>query len=108
MWNEQDLFDALLPSALAHCPGRFVPVALDDTRLRKTGKRIPTAFWQRDPLSPPFRVNLQWGLRFLQASLLLPLHRKHKVKCAFGKMECRRPPGATKLGLCLLDRKSVV
>src|SRR3982750_1392340 len=78
-WNEQDLFDALLPSALAHCPGRFVPVALDDTRLRKTGKRIPTAFWQRDPLSPPFRVNLQWGLRFLQASLLLPLPRKHNV-----------------------------
>ena len=78
-WNEQDLFDALLPAALAHCPGRFVPVALDDTRLRKTGQRIPTAFWQRDPLSPPFRVNLQWGLRFLQASLLLPLHRKHKV-----------------------------
>ena len=78
-WNEQALFDALLPSALAHCPGRFVPVALDDTRLRKTGKRIPTAFWQRDPLSPPFRVNLQWGLRFLQASLLLPLHRKYNV-----------------------------
>src|SRR3954447_21657578 len=78
-WNEQELFDALLPSALAHCPGRFVPVVLDDTRLRKTGKRIPTAFWQRDPLSPPFHVNLQWGLRFLQASLLLPLHRKHKV-----------------------------
>jgi hypothetical protein len=78
-WNEQNLFDALLPSALAYCPGSFVPIALDDTRLRKTGKRIPTAFWQRDPLSPPFRVNLQWGLRFLQASLLLPLHRKHNV-----------------------------
>jgi hypothetical protein len=78
-WQEQALFDALLPSALAHCPGRFVPVALDDTRLRKTGKRIPMAFGQRDPLSPPFRVNLQWGLRFLQASLLLPLHRKSKV-----------------------------
>jgi hypothetical protein len=78
-WNEQDLFDALLPSALAYCPGSFVPIALDDTRLRKTGKRIPTAFGQRDPLSPPFRVNLQWGLRFLQASLLLPLHRKYNV-----------------------------
>jgi hypothetical protein len=78
-WNEQALFDALLPSALAHCPGPFVPVALDDTRLRKTGKRIPTAFWQRDPLSPPFHMNLQWGIRFLQASLLLPLHRKSKV-----------------------------
>jgi len=78
-WNEQSLFDVLLPSALVYCPGRFVPVALDDTWLRKTGKRIPTAFWQRDPLSPPFRINLQWGLRFLQASLLLPLHRKYKV-----------------------------
>jgi hypothetical protein len=78
-WNEQALFDALLPTALAHCTGRFVPVALDDTRLKKTGKRIPTAFYQRDPLSPPFHVNLQWGLRFLQASLLLPLHRKHNV-----------------------------
>jgi hypothetical protein len=78
-WDEQALFDALLPSALTHCPGRFVPVALDDTRLRKTGKRIPFTFWQRDPLSPPFHVNLAWGLRFPQASLLLPLHRKHNV-----------------------------
>jgi hypothetical protein len=78
-WQEQALFDAFLPAALAHCAGRFVPVALDDTRLKKTGKRIPTAFYQRDPLSPPFHVNLQWGRRFLQASLLLPLHRKYKV-----------------------------
>src|SRR3954454_19476187 len=78
-WEEQALFDALLPAALAHCPGPFVAIALDDTRLKKTGKRIPTAFGQRDPLSPPFHVNLQWGLRFLQASLLLPLHRKHHV-----------------------------
>ena len=78
-WNDQEVFDALLPSARAQCPGRFVPIALDDTRLKKTGKRIPTAFWQRDPLSPPFHRNLQWGLRFLQASLLLPLHRKYKV-----------------------------
>ena len=98
-WEEQALFDALLPSALAHCPGRFVPVALDDTRLRKTGKRIPTAFWQRDPLSPPFRVNLQWGLRFLQASLLLPLHRKSKgnaraVPIRFTAAPSLKKPGA--------------
>ena len=78
-WDEEALFDALLPTALAHCPGPFVPVALDDTRLKKTGKRIPTAFYQRDPLSPPFHVNLQWGLRFLQASVLLPLHRKPRL-----------------------------
>src|SRR4051794_29083914 len=97
-WNEQELFDALLPSALAHCPGRFVPVALDDTRLRKTGKRIPTAFWQRDPLSPPFRVNLQWGLRFLQASLLLPLHRKSKVNARAVPLRFTAAPSLKKPG----------
>jgi hypothetical protein len=97
-WEEQALFDALLPSALAHCPGRFVPVALDDTRLRKTGKRIPTAFWQRDPLSPPFRVNLQWGLGFLQASLLLPLHRKSKVNARAVPIRFTAAPSLKKPG----------
>jgi hypothetical protein len=79
-WDEQALFDALLATALAHCGRRFVPVALDDTRRKKTGKRIPLAGYQRDPLSPPFHVNLPWSLRFLQTSVLLPLHRKHNVK----------------------------
>jgi hypothetical protein len=91
-WQEQALFDAFLPAALAHCAGRFVPVALDDTRLKKTGKRIPTAFYQRDPLSPPFHVNLQWGLRFLQASLLLPLHRKYKVNARAVPVRFRLAP----------------
>jgi hypothetical protein len=98
-WNEQALFDALLPSALAHCPGRFVPVALDDTRLRKTGKRIPTAFWQRDPLSPPFRVNRQWGWRFLQASLLLPLHRKYNVNARAVPVRFVAAPSLKKPGI---------
>jgi hypothetical protein len=98
-WEEQALFDALLPAALAHCPGRFVPVALDDTRLKKTGKRIPTAFWQRDPLSPPFRINLQWGLRFLQASLLLPLHRKHHVNARAVPVRFVPAPSVKKPGI---------
>ena len=54
-------------------------MALDDTRLRKTGRSIPQAFYQRDPFSPPFHVNLVLGLRFLQASLLVPLHRNSPV-----------------------------
>jgi hypothetical protein len=40
---------------------------------------IQQAFYQRDPLSPPFHVNLMLGLRFLQASLLVPLHRKAAI-----------------------------
>src|SRR5947209_2123096 len=97
-WDEQALFDALLPTALAHCPGLFVPVALDDTRLKKTGKRIPTAFYQRDPLSPPFHVNLQWGLRFLQASVLRPLHRKHKVNARAVPVRFAAAPSLKKPG----------
>jgi hypothetical protein len=75
-WDPQALFAPILRRALPHCRGRLIGVAIDDTRLRKTGRSIPQAFYQRDPLSPPFHVNLLLGLRFLQASLLLPLHRR--------------------------------
>ena len=78
-WEPQQLFQPILQRALAYCPQRLVGVAIDDTRLRKTGRSIPQAFYQRDPLSPPFHVNLVLGLRFLQASLLVPLHRTAQV-----------------------------
>jgi hypothetical protein len=78
-WEPQQLFQPILKRALAYCPQRLVGVAIDDTRLRKTGRSIQQAFYQRDPLSPPFHVNLVLGLRFLQASLLVPLHRRANV-----------------------------
>ena len=78
-WEPQQLFQPILKRALAYCPQRLVGVAIDDTRLRKTGRVIPQAFYQRDPLSPPFHLNLMLGLRFLQASLLVPVHRKAPV-----------------------------
>jgi hypothetical protein len=78
-WEPQQLFRPILQRALAHCPQKLVGVAVDDTRLRKTGRSIPQAFYQRDPMSPPFHVNLVLGLRFLQASLLVPLHRTAQV-----------------------------
>lgn len=74
-WDPQALFAPLLEQSLAFCPGKLVGVAVDDTRLRKTGRSIPQVAWHRDPLSPPFHTNLMLGLRFLQASLLVPLHR---------------------------------
>jgi hypothetical protein len=78
-WVPAQLFTAIVQRALAWCPGRYIGVAIDDTRLRKTGARIQQAFYQRDPLSPKFYVNLMYGLRFLQASLLVPLFRRSKV-----------------------------
>jgi hypothetical protein len=74
-WQPQELFRPILERALAYCPARLVGVAVDDTRLPKTGRCIQQAFYQRDPRSPPFHVNLMLGLRFLQASLLVPVHR---------------------------------
>lgn len=47
-------------------------VAMDDSLLRKTGRRIHGARYQRDPLSPPFHVNLVRGLRVLQLSAAVP------------------------------------
>src|SRR5208283_5356089 len=80
-WEPQTLFAGVWRRALPYCPGRLVGVAVDDTRLRKTGRAIPQARYHRDPLSPPFHVNLMRGSRFLQASLLLPLHRRGNTSC---------------------------
>lgn len=74
-WDVNDLFQTVLAHALPLCVDPLIAVAIDDTRLRKTGRHIQTAFFQRDPLSPKFRFNLMWGLRFLQLSLLVPLYR---------------------------------
>jgi hypothetical protein len=78
-WDPQKLFSPILKRALPWCPGNYIGVAVDDTRLHKTGRMIQQAFFQRDPLSPPFHVNLMLGLRFLQASLLVPLHKYSQV-----------------------------
>jgi hypothetical protein len=48
-------------------------VAMDDSLLRKTGPRIYGSRFQRDPLSPPFHVNLVRGLRVLQISAAVPV-----------------------------------
>jgi hypothetical protein len=42
--------------------------AMDDSLLRKTGRKIHGSRYQRDPMSPPFRMNLARGLRVLQIS----------------------------------------
>jgi hypothetical protein len=78
-WNPERLFQPLIEKALPLFLGRYIAAAIDDTRLHKTGRHIQSAFYQRDPLSPKFRFNLMFGLRFLQISLLVPLYRKQKA-----------------------------
>lgn len=78
-WDADRLFDPVVEEYLRRYPRGPISVAFDDTKLRKTGRRVRSAFWQRDPLSPPFRVNLLYGLRFTQASLIFPHYREGDV-----------------------------
>lgn len=45
---------------------------MDDTILKKTGKKVVGTAWRRDPLGPPFHTNFIWGQRFIQLSISLP------------------------------------
>jgi len=78
-WEADRLFDPVMEEYLRRYPTGPISVAFDDTKLRKSGRNIRSAFWQRDPLSPPFHVNLVYGLRFMQASLIFPHYRERDV-----------------------------
>jgi hypothetical protein len=67
------LFHPILGGVVQMLPATEpVVIALDDTLIRKTGRRIPGVAWRRDPLSPPFQTNLVLGQRFLQIAVCLP------------------------------------
>ncbi|HYE74652.1 MAG TPA: transposase [Blastocatellia bacterium] len=78
-WEAQALFGPLLEAAIEQVEGDVLAFGTDDTRLKKSGKNVASAHWGRDPFSPPFRHQRQWGLRYLHTSLLLPLHGGSEV-----------------------------
>lgn len=78
-WQVSALFDGVVVAAVDTvdrlCPEqRYLLYAIDDTGLPKSGKSITAARWMRDPMSPPFQVNLRWGMRYLHIAAILPLH----------------------------------
>lgn len=62
-------------------------IAIDDSHLRKTGKKVAGAGWYRDPLGPQFHTNLMWSQRFIQFSATVPdpknPKRAHMIPIAF-------------------------
>ena len=72
-WEARELFNPILDAlpGLLHGAGAPVLAALDDTMIKKTGRRIPGVAIGRDPMSPPFHVNLCYGVRFVQVSVLV-------------------------------------
>jgi hypothetical protein len=73
-WEARALFHPILQQAIQEQKLERIVLSVDDTRVWRNGKHVPQAQWHRDPLGPAFQTNLRWGHRFLQASLVLPLH----------------------------------
>lgn len=72
-FDEQAVFDLVRKILEAHLEGaQPLVVAMDDSLLRKTGRKVHGVRYVRDPLSPPFNVNFVRGLRILQVSAALP------------------------------------
>jgi len=72
-FDEDAVFDQLRRQLETHLsPDQPLVTAMDDSLLRKTGRKIHGVRFLRDPLSPPFQVNLVRGLRVLQVSAALP------------------------------------
>ncbi len=78
-WQLDDLFNAVFRVAVRQLDQvdacEPVVLLLDDTSLKKSSRRIQQAQWLRDPLGPPFHVNLKYGLRCLHGALRLPFHK---------------------------------
>ena len=53
-------------------PDMPIVAALDDTVVRKRGRKIAGTAWRRDPLGPHFCTNFIWAQRFVQLSLMAP------------------------------------
>ena len=73
-WEPRALFHPILEQAIQEHQLQRIVISTDDTRVWRHGKHVPQTQWHRDPMGPPFQVNLRWGHRFLQCSLSLPLY----------------------------------
>jgi hypothetical protein len=67
--DSEAVFRTILDSIIEHqADQKPLVVAMDDTILRKTGRKIPTAKYFRDPLGAPFQISFVRAQRFLQIS----------------------------------------
>jgi len=71
--NQDAIFNVVRCELLGHLKDdQPVVAAIDDTIVRKTGRRTPGVSYRRDPLGPAFQTNFVRAQRFLQLSAALP------------------------------------
>lgn len=104
-WDEDALFGRVIPAYLERFAEGFIPIGFDDTKTPKSGLRVESAFWQRDPMSPPFHTNLIRGLRFLQASVLFPLYLEGDHDARGVPVRFREAPAVKKPGKRATDEQ---
>ena len=71
-WAVRALFASVVDEALALQGAGPMVVAGDYTHLVRAGRKVQAARWTRDPLSPPFHVNLVRAVRFFQLAFIVP------------------------------------
>jgi len=99
LWDEVGRFRPVFEHYVEMFPSGPIAIAVDDTKAHKTGKKIRSAFWQKDPLSPPFHPNLIWAQRFLHFSLIFPLHRNGLVPARSLPVRFQDAPALKKPGI---------
>ena len=104
-WDEDALFRPVVGNYLSRYRRGPVTVALDDTKTVKTGRKIPGASWQRDPMSPPFHLNFIYALRFLPVSLLFPHYREGQHSARAFPVRFRDVPVVKKPGKRATDEE---
>jgi hypothetical protein len=73
-FNIEMLFAPIRKAICLHMPSDLpIVAALDDTIVRKRGRKIAGTSWRRDPLGPNFCNNFIWAQRFVQLSLMAPV-----------------------------------
>jgi len=78
-WKVADLFDPVVKESMTYFGDGPIRLACDETRTKRGGNKVKRSRYTRDPLSPPFHINFMKGIRWVQFSALLPLHRDHDV-----------------------------
>lgn len=71
--KQRELFAPAINSVVGNLDAQTPFFAMmDDTLLRKRGRKVSGTAWKRDPLGPAFHANFVWGQRYLQISAALP------------------------------------
>lgn len=95
-WTVRALFGPVVDECLALLPpSSALIVAGDYTHVVRAGRKVKGTHWMRDPLSPPFHVNLVRGVRFFHLAMIVPggTGAPRAVPIAFAESPVPRKPG---------------